>query len=185
MQIKGFTMKYTNLALLFMIAVVSLLSGCVTSSFVGITPEQWKSATSEQRKCWIREYNAYKKAHPEFKGDPNAANKIKLQISGGTAVFPPKFLAQPYRSIKLTLPDGSCYREPVYAKSGTLQTKLYVCYDKNTLAIDPSHYDNSTTNGSLILTFNPLWGQGFTYNNMNSDGYVKLKNVDIAIKQQS
>ena len=172
-----------KIALLTIIIGIGGLAGCAPSpSTIGLTQQQWDQASPAIRKCWQTAYQGYKKSHPNIPGAADVKDKVRVTISGGTAAFPPVFNRIAYRTVKDVLPEGACHTNLLSSPSGKYKTKLYICYAKNTIAIDPSHYDKSTTDGSLILTDNPLWAEGFSYHNMNTDGYVKLNNATIRVK---
>jgi hypothetical protein len=178
-------MKKNKLYLCISSVSLLLLSGCAaTPSSLGLSKEHWDSASPAVKQCWVRAYGNYKQQHLSLPGDVGGDNNIKISISGGTATFPPSFAPLPYRQVTDYLPSGACHIENVYVATGKAKTQLYICYAKNTVAIDPSRYDVSTTDGSLILTDNPMWDSGFVYNNMNTNGYVKFTDVTIKIQRR-
>jgi hypothetical protein len=177
-------MKNNNLYLGICSVTLLLLSGCAaTPSSLGLTKEHWDAASPAEKQCWMSAYGNYKQQHLILPGDVGGDNNIKISISGGTATFPPNFAPLNYQRVSDSLPNGACHVENVYAATSKAQTKLYICYAKNTVAIDPSRYDISTTDGSLILTDNPMWDEGFVYSNMNTSGYVKFSDVTIKIQR--
>ena len=166
---------------LAVLGIILMLSSCGSPYALGVSPRQWSDASPAVKSCWLKAYSNYKKEHPVMPGESSEKDRILLSIRGGTAAFPPHFDQQSYYPISDTLARGSCHAIKLRSKTGDQKTKLYVCYDKKTIALDPSHYDRSTTNGSLILTYQPLWSQGFGYRNMDTDGYVRFKRATITV----
>lgn len=177
-------MHYKYLGITLFGAVCLGLSACAPSpADIGLTQQKWDNATPQEQNCWQRAYQDYQDGHPELDGDGSSSNKVDITITGGTAAFPPAFQQLAFNKIRDQLPAGACHSLNVVATNNNYATSLYICYAKNTIAIDPSHYDSSTRAGSLILTNNPLWKRGFSYKNMFTDGYVKFKNITITVKR--
>ena len=61
--------------------------------------------------------------------------------------------------------------------------KLEVCYQENVLYMDPSPYNPLFAVGSLRFPYMPAWKRTFMYPRVSSDGLVKMKQVNISIKQ--
>jgi hypothetical protein len=112
-------------------------------------------------------------------------NAIKVKVYDGSALMPPYTTWQAFTPAIFTVREGSCQNVDLVQLDGMVKTSLRSCYKDKMLRLDPSHYELNKLNGTATIPYSPLWDQGFIYHNINSYGYVKLKNVTIAIKQDS
>lgn len=162
------------------------LSACTPpASCLGVAPTDWQQASPQQRKDWRQAHKEYKKTHPTLKGNVKGPY-VQLHLLSGKAAFPPDFKERDFSPVAITLPEGSCRSVQLASKdsvSPLLHTNMYLCYAQNTVAFDPSRVDAQTSNGSLILTANPLWSRGLLYNSLFTAGYVRLRAATIWVKQ--
>lgn len=166
--------------ILLVLGALLLTSCTVTPGELGFAPKQWQMMNSRRRKMlqvdYYRIHNALQ-LKTVYQGP-----KIHVTLFGGAAMMPPLFQTYYFESLKFETSPGKCQNIQLTSWNQTRSVKLTVCYDGVTLSFDPSRYDLSKTMGTLLLTYNILWKYGFTYNNLSSSGYARLKNTDVTIK---
>jgi hypothetical protein len=168
--------------LAFVAPIAILLSSCASPGQMGVSKLDWKQARPGQKKQWRQTYKKYQEDHPVLIGD-SQSNDLHLAISGGKALFPPLFHAFSYEPISVILNSGACKRVEIHSTAGSMSNWLYACYANNTLALDPSIQNIETSNGSLVITYSPLWlrPDGWTYPSMTSDGLLSLSGAAVRI----
>lgn len=166
--------------ILLILGTLLLTSCTVVPRELGFSPKQWQMMSATGRKLlqvdYYRIHNALQ-LKTIYQGP-----RIQVVLFGGTAMMPPLFQAYYFESLRFETNPGKCRNVRLTSWDQTRSVKLTVCYDGVTLSFDPSRYDLSKTKGTLFLTYNTLWKHGFTYNNLSSSGYVRLKNADVTIK---
>lgn len=110
---------------------------------------------------------------------------IEIKISNGTALMPPFTNWQAFSPAVAAIDEGSCQETLLTQLDGKAHISLRSCFKNKILSLDPSRYDSEKQNGTITIPYSPLWDHGFTYYEINSDGYVKLKGVTISVKQLS
>ena len=154
------------------------------STRVGVPPDVWHKASPKQKALWRAAAQQAVHAHPVLTG--SGSDAVQLRVLSGNAAFPPDFQSLPFQPFGVRLPEGACRYVPMEALPVSGQkprsTKLYLCYAKRTLALDPSRIDPSTQNGSLVLTYNPLMVRGLLYTGLSSQGYVRLRSARLWVK---
>ena len=165
---------------IFLILGTLLLTSCtVMPRELGFSPQQWQMMNAKGRKLLQMDYYRIHNAlqlKTIYQGP-----RIQVVLFRGTAMMPPLFQAYYFESLRFETNPGKCQNVRLTSWDRIRSVKLTVCYDGVTLSFDPSRYDLSKTKGTLFLTYNTLWKHGFTYNNLSSSGYVRLKNVDVTI----
>lgn len=165
--------------LLILVALLST-SCAITPEELGFSPKQWQMMNARRHKIlqvdYYRIHNALQ-LNTVYQGP-----RIQVTLFGGTAMMPPFFQAYYFKLLKFETSPGKCRNIQLTSWNPTCSVKLTVCYDGVTLSFDPSRYDLSKTKGTLLLTYNTLWKHGFTYNNLSSSGYIRLKNTNVTIK---
>ena len=116
--------------------------------------------------------------------------KVAVKFISGSAVMPPFVTWQNFAPAVFTIMPDTCQEIWLYALSGQLSNQdknikvaMRVCYQDKILHFDPSRYDFGKQVGTVSIPFSPLWDRGFVYHNINSYGYVRLKNAMIKVKQ--
>lgn len=164
----------------FLVLILFCLTSCgVRSIDLGFSPQQWQTITPVKRRELQESY--YKIRSLTFKTVYQGPN-ILVTLFGGTVLMPPFFQTYYFKLVKFKSAPGECQHVQLMSLDQTHFVELTVCYDGLTLSIDPSRYDLEKARGTLFLTYNPLWKNGFTYNGLSSAGYVRLKNVSITVK---
>jgi hypothetical protein len=108
---------------------------------------------------------------------------IEVTISGGSVLMPPFASWQPFAPATFTIQAATCEETLLTQLDGKAQISLRSCYKDNMLRLDPSRFDFSKKEGTVTIPRSSLWEQKFVYHGVNSDGYVKLKDVNVAVKQ--
>ena len=163
--------------------LVLLLSACFSPIELGISENEWQKLTSEQQQKILDNYRAVMHAKMEEQTQLGE-QKIQVNIAGGKAMLPPFVRYSTYTPLKFFILDGECkYVDLCNVTSGCVQ--LNVCYKNKVLLLDPSLYKLDQQEASLRIYYSPLWRDGFTYTNITTDGYAKLKNVEITLKEIS
>ena len=169
-----------------LIALVSisvlLLAGCASMpSQLGFSEKQWKTMSEVRRQEVIAGYDQIKQRPPSMNRKYDGSN-ILVYLAQGTAMMPPFIKAYKYETVKFTLDVGQCRSIRLNSIDTDHHTNLQVCYNGLTLLMDPSRYDPTKSSGTLRFDYNPIWKRGFTYSNVVSAGYVRLKGASVTIK---
>lgn len=177
-------MKIKNIVLVFFFM---FLFGCVsTSTKLGISDLEWSSYSPEKQQTLTANYKKIVKEQAKAKENSSLGKTFLLvTISGGQIMFPPVFINwQSYEPIKFMILQKECRDIKVMHNSDDGdKTYLRSCYYGNILYLDPSRYDAATKDGTVTIYSSPLWLDGFVYQGINSNGYVKFSNVNIKIQQ--
>ena len=161
---------------------VLLLAGCAsTPSRLGFSEKQWKAMSEVRRQEVISGHDQIKQRPPSMKRKYNGSD-ILVYLAQGTAMMPPFVKAYQYQTVKFTLNVGKCRSIRLNSIDTNHHTNLKVCYNGMTLLMDPSRYDPTKSSGTLRFDYNPIWKRGFTYSNVVSAGYVRLKDASVTIK---
>ncbi|WP_048875432.1 hypothetical protein [Candidatus Coxiella mudrowiae] len=157
------------------------LTGCtVGPRELGFTPQQWQMMNPTERKQLRANY--YQIHNTLELKTVYQGPRIQVALFRGIALMPPLFQAYYFESVKFKIAPGKCQHVQLTSWDQAHFVKLTVCYDGLTLSMDPSRYDFEKAKGTLLLTYNPLWKHGFTYNDLSSLGYVRLQNTNVTIK---
>lgn len=114
---------------------------------------------------------------------------IEVKISNGKAFMPP-FTSngwQVFAPATATIVADTCQNIWLtqLGSNDKVKVALRCCYKDKALHLDPSLYELDKQDGTMTIPYSPLWDRGFTYHGINSDGYAKLKNVAVTIKNVS
>lgn len=162
------------------------LAGCATVSpqTLGIPQSEWDQYSPEKKDQILA---SYQQAQERKRAVSAKAGKgvLTVNIEGGQVLLPPYTHLTAYQPISFTLKQGDCNKKITVAQADDPEQKgkLSVCYQGDTLYIDPSPYEPNLSLGALQFPYMPIWKRGFTYPNMTSSGLLKLTNVDISLKQ--
>ena len=161
---------------------VLLLTGCVSApSRLGFSEKQWQAMSKTRRQEVMAGHDQIEKRAPlmkrKFKGPG-----VLVYLAQGTAMMPPFLKAYPYETLKFKMKVGQCRSVRLSSIDTNHHTNLTVCYNGMTLLMDPSRYDPTKSSGTLRFDYNPIWKRGFTYSNVVSAGYVRLKGASVTIK---
>lgn len=180
--------KNKFLLLLTGLAIISL-TGCATSPQIfGIADSEWKGYDKAKQKEIL---NNYKQLDTEVQQQDQEVSKITggdtttidVKIFGGEAMLPPFVDWHAYMPATFTIVENSCANTLLNQEGGEGKITLRACYKDKKLRLDPSRYDPDKKDGTVTIPYSPLWDQGFTYHGINTDGYVKLKDVNVVVKQ--
>lgn len=185
----------------FLISVLLLLGGCntFTPHYFGISDAEWskfdKNKQHELQDVYYQQIKAKKSIEkkeisPSDKKIFSDAKSIDVYVYGGTAMMPPFTSSLSYASSHFTIAPNSCSdaelkwdseQQPKDPKKQKVVV-LTACYKKGILLLDPSRYEHDKTEGTLRIHYSPIWEQGLTYKDINTSGYVRLKNANITVK---
>ena len=176
--------------ILIAIAIFLFLFGCASVSIptkLGMTEAEWLSYTPDKQEMLLANYEKFAAENKYIKNKEGAvANDMFLEVGihDGRVMMPPFNGWQDYNPIEFIISKDQCrsiiLQQPT---DETAHTELEVCFNGNTLYLDPSHYDLTKKNGTISINFSPLWLSGFSYKGINSSGYVRLNNVTVEITQ--
>jgi hypothetical protein len=170
--------------LLFILILAFSLSGCASRVALGISESEWQNYSPDERHKMTASYFKMLKSKvydSDQAGSENSA--VAVCISGGQVKMPPAFNElYAYKPVEFVIANGDCVPVMVNQLKGDRSIKMQACYRNKTLYLDPSRYDFTKKFGSIQLHYSPIWKRGFTYQKVSSDGYVRLTNVDVAVK---
>lgn len=162
-----------------------LLVGCVSTNDLGVSRQDWQATSAQQQQQMKQAYrNIMHYQQQQMKPEPNKAG-INVVLDSGTAMMPPFTSPLAFRIAKATIPAGECRQMPLDAITSDQTVDLTACYIHGVLALDPSHYQVNDWQGTRFINYNPLWLQGFTYHQVSTSGYVRLKHTDVTIKMDA
>lgn len=179
-----------------MVVVAIFLNGCAhkipPQQLLGINDAEWNSYDKNKQKELEQTYKQIdlanqvedQKAQEQVLGRQQG-NTVKVKVFDGSALMPPFVAWQAFAPAVFTISEGTCQNVWLTQLDGMAKTSLRSCYKNKMLHFDPSHYESDKLDGTASIPYSPLWDQGFVYHNINSYGFVKLKNVNVAIKQES
>jgi hypothetical protein len=174
------------LRILFLVTIGLLLSACVSPVGLGISEEQWRSYTPEQKEKIKSGY--YEILKKRFHSEPKVASDntyLHVAIFGGKVVMPPFSSMSDYLPVEFNVSSGECTTVKIKEAGSDKMMAMKACYQNNTLFLDPSRYDPSKRVGSIQLYYSPIWDRGFSYQNVSSSGYVHLTGVNVLIQKYS
>jgi hypothetical protein len=183
-----FIITNKKIGLLAAIIIAMLLSGCANDPLrLGIAESEWENYNIVEQQKLFANYRQIVAEHSSVVKDKSKDfGDIFLDVSiyGGKVMMPPFINWSVYKPVKFRIFKGKCCNIVLsHATDATSQTELAVCFYGNTLYLDPSYYDLTKKDGSISIHFSPLWLSGFSYKEVSSSGYVRLKDVTIEIKQ--
>lgn len=122
-------------------------------------------------------------SHPnDFIKNNNIANQkstLNVTIANGTIPSPTTNVAQKYQPIVFAIKNGNCTKTNITLTNNENVT-LKTCFIGNVLLVDTEK--TTRTSQTIRFYYNPLWQQGYTYQNITSNGQVHLTNADVQIK---
>lgn len=168
----------------FIALCMIFLSGCETSpQDLGISSSEWMALDQKQQEKILVDYRKIRaeKIANEKKNKLAPGANLLVEISGGEVMMPPFTDWESYKSFSFVISNGACKTVDIYSTDSNSKTELDSCFKHNTLYLDPSHTDLTKKQGSITINYSPLWQQGFTYTGITSNGYARLKNVNIKL----
>lgn len=183
--------KVSKLSVLIVPVLLCLLQGCaVHPTDVGFSQKTWDGFSSERQDDLTGKYKNVKQLRLDWlaqaKNNSAIKSTVNVRINSGRVYFPPNFSRLTrFKPIDFSITNDRCIEEPVYSMTGNLVTKLSACYVANILYLDSSRYDSAEYRGSVLFYYSSVWLNKFTYNNVNSKGYVGLDSVAVQLQQKS
>lgn len=168
----------------FVILIFAMLClvGCAVSPHtLGISNKQWDQYSEAQQQNLVANYEQIQASDLNANIDYN--NFLVVGIKGGTAMMPPFTASYRYNPVKFTIPAGTCEIVTLHSVIGVSSVDLTACFKNKVLYMDPSRYELNKKLGSIKFHALPLWNNGFSYHNISSSGYTRLRNVTVTIKQ--
>jgi hypothetical protein len=171
---------------IFFLLTFSLLSGCVSPMSLGISEAEWRNySPEEQQKIKSGYYEILKtRFSPREKGVADGTY-LHVAVSGGKVYMPPFASMYDYVPIEFEIASGDCKTLQIKGQNGDQKVPMKVCYQNQTLYLDPSSYDMTKRIGSIQLHYSPIWDRGFIYHKVSSSGYVHLTRVDVSVQRFS
>lgn len=169
------------------VLAVCLIAGCSGAPY-GMPAQEWASLSMPEIQELQENYQRIKDLRQEEKSWQERSKitsttpKIELKIEGGTVKMPPFVKRVEYKPAKLVVYQGHCRSVKLQEKKGKKKIELEACYLGDIVYLDSSKTDYQWRHGSLRFYYVPIWLSGFTYNNINSQGYVGLNDATINIK---
>jgi hypothetical protein len=174
----------------FLLFLAIFMAGCVTTfspDLAGISNKTWASYDqAKQRELAAAYQHTLYSGLPLANGSvpPAQGNYLRVQVSGGKAIMPPFESWYTYQPVAFYIASGTCVDTILRQEIAKNQIELRACYHDDTLFLDPSRYEANKVPGSISFHLNPLWEQGFIYHNINTSGYVWLKDAEVLIKEK-
>ena len=175
---------------LFLSLIVLLFfPGCAIFSpqHLGISDDEWEGYDKAQQLALKRDYRQIQDGATTFIDfQQNGAVKrtpLMVSIYGGKVIVPPFVEWFAYRPVAFAVAPESCVEKKIRQIDGAQQIELQACYRRGVLFIDPSRFDKNKVLGSIRFHYSPIWEEGFIYRNVNSSGYVRLRDVNVEVKQ--
>lgn len=169
----------------FCIGLLVLLVGCAPSpQKMGMSPAQWQAMNPEQQQARRDDYEKVQQwqSQAETQMTLYEASPIMVSLQNGKVMMPPFEQAFAFEKADIDLFSGQCKNLKLKNPQSWSSVKIHLCYNGLRLAVDPSRYDFNDREGTLFFYNNPLWQQGFTYENVSSRGYARLQQTDLTIK---
>lgn len=164
-----------------------IMAGCATTnpSQLGISPKTWHALSSERQNEIINNSYQVKVEQAAFRsGDTDSNNPVlEITLRGGEMMMPPFVQYSHYEPVSFSLQEGACSDVYVYDTDKTKAVELIACYHDRMLYLDPSQFDLNKQPGTVKLVYSPIWKRGFTYRNISSSGYARLRHVNVHVKQ--
>lgn len=160
-----------------------LLVSCAgEKEMLGMSSKKWSQIDETKREELLANYS--KIQNLQKKQIAKSSSRLNVKVYGGTVLMQPDLVDRKYKPLTFTLLDGTCHDtkiEDALHDEGK-STSLIACYLDNILYIDPTRYDLDKPFGTVTLYSSPFWEDGFSYHNVSTYGYAKLKNSTIEIK---
>lgn len=174
----------------FLLTIFSylLLNGCAdTPQNLGVSQKDWDSYDAAKQHQLIDTFRKIKEQQQSTELDASSkevsTNQLLVTIADGKAMMPPDFAtSQSYQPLTFSINPDTCVDNVLLGASAAASVKLTACYKNQILFLDASHTDPQKAYGTISFHLTPLWQTGFTYNNVNSSGYVRLQNATVTIK---
>jgi hypothetical protein len=185
-----------------LIFIISELTACAsTASDIGIPEDQWQKYDKTRQEQLLKDYAALEEANKQedqstqsqydsLKDETYSGDYLRVNIYSGQVMMPPFTDWYPFKKIGFDVIPDTCtsviLEEDISGEedSKPKQVSLRACFKNSVLFLDPSRYDASQNQGTVRFVSSPLWEMGFVYKNINSHGYVKLKDVSVEIKNK-
>jgi hypothetical protein len=185
---------------LILIFLFLFAAGCATSpQKLGIPDKDWQKYNETEQKELLESYKQISEANAKedavtaakYYGKDSSYNGpyLTVKVSGGEALLPPFADWQSYKPVSFKVYPNSCMSVLLEQNRASENTKksgafLRACYKDSIFFIDPSLYEFDKREGTLRITYSPLWEQGFSYHGAYTNGYIKLKNATVYIKNR-
>ncbi|MFA6409814.1 MAG: hypothetical protein WCW01_06545, partial [Gammaproteobacteria bacterium] len=169
-----------------LILVLALLSGCaVAPERLGISEATWNKYPPAKQKELRNLYYQAEKIREEQKKNPGRSlqKPLFVTINDGKVLMPPFTAWSSYQTKSFVINKETCLDNEIKQLKGDGKIALRACYQKGILYLDPSQFEQSKILGTTQFLYNPLWEQGVSYKNINTAGYVKLKNATVTIQE--
>jgi hypothetical protein len=174
-----------RLCIIFLFAMV--LTGCasVSPEELGMSEQQWDKYTAQEQKQMARNYSYIEKTTKQSSFSAQSNFCLIINIQNGKAIMPPFTEWSAFNPVTLKVSEGTCEVTELDAINGDNSTTLTACYNDNMLLLDPSLYEIDKRYGSIRMYYSLLWDDGFSYTNINTDGYTRLQKASIFVTKRN
>jgi len=185
MNIQVMTSSYRSMFRLIIAAtLIVLLTACDTGpQLMGIDHLLWDSMTDNQRRQVINNYEKIQK-HVKQSHVQDHDDIIHVKISKGWSLMPPFDDYYHYRPVKMRLEMGECRAVEISAKDTPKHVPLLACYQDQGLYLDPGVHTQKDQPGSIYIPRSPMWQWGHCYNNVTSQGIVRLLRAQVCVQSK-
>lgn len=151
---------------------------------LGISEAEWKNYSPDERqRIKSGYYEMLKGRYSEEEKTTSDGTMVKVKVSDGQVDMPPFANLSSYIPVEFELQSGDCQNIELRQQNGNKKISMKACYLNKTLYLDPSRYDATKKLGSIQLHYSPIWDREFTYQNVSSNGYVHLTNVNVTVRK--
>ena len=169
--------------------LLTVLMGCQMASHrdFSMSESDWQALSDEAKQPFLKQYDvAHRPSLHHLTGVRALSTQyptVTVMLERGTALMWPGHQRLAFTPTRFDVRAGTCQRKVLTNKAQTAETSLQVCYDGQTLRMDPSHWHTPHLRGSLMMHASMMWAQGMTYPALSSEGYAQLKHAIFFVKQ--
>ncbi len=171
---------------IYFLLLIFLVSGCATMNTpnkLGIARSDWDEYSPAKKDQLLLAYEQTQERKKNTQIKPGSG-VLSVRISDGKMLLPPFSQMTHYQPILFGLKEGECHKKITVKSNDSSQIgHLEVCYQNNTLYLDPSAYDPQLSLGSLQFPYMSIWNRSFTYPDVTSTGLLKLTGVRVLVHQ--
>jgi len=176
---------------------LSGLTACATTpEDIGISSDQWAKYDKTKQEKLMESYQKLEEVnkledkkvvdqYQSLKNDSYEGDYLKVRIYNGKAMMPPFVNWYNFQETTFEIIPDTCTNALLKEEANdpeVNEVSMRACFKNNILYLDPSRFESSKEQGTVRFANSPLWDLGFTYNNINSNGYARLKDVSVEIK---
>lgn len=161
--------------------ILLLLAGCAGPHQLGFSNQAWNQMAEPKRKALLADYE-YLQDNPYQIETVYNGPDIDIYMLNGEAMMPPFEQEYSFQNDLFRMKPGECESIRLRSIDTDHSVSMRVCYDGLYVSMDPSRYDKDKRRGTVHFAYNPIWKRGFTYSNVKTTGYARLRHASISIK---